>query len=127
MKLSDYKIVSEEFSGKASDVARQLSFAGVAIVWILKGGGSLSSSLLLLVLIGFVLSLTCDLLHYIWGTIIWSYFRWSEEGKLKDLRKDPELCAPRWYNYPTWTLFVLKLLFIVASYIVLALFVIGEL
>ena len=36
MKLSDYRETYYEFSGKASDVTRQLAFAGIAIVWIFK-------------------------------------------------------------------------------------------
>lgn len=127
MRLSDYKKDFQEFSGKASDIARQLSFAGVAIVWILKGAESLVSPYLLWALAGFVFSLACDLLHYIWATIIWSYFRWKEEKKLKDLSKDPELCAPRWYNYPTWVLFGVKLFFVIAAYIVLARYMVGKL
>ena len=36
MKLSEYKKTYEDFSGKASNVVRQLSFAGIAVIWIFK-------------------------------------------------------------------------------------------
>ena len=36
MKLSEYANVYAEFSGKASDVARQLAFAGLALVWLFR-------------------------------------------------------------------------------------------
>ncbi len=36
MKLSDYRETYYEFSGKLSDVSRQLSFAGIALIWLFK-------------------------------------------------------------------------------------------
>jgi len=35
-KLSDYWENFEEYTGKASDIARQLSFAGIALLWLLR-------------------------------------------------------------------------------------------
>ena len=36
MRLQDYRETFYEFTGKASDITRQLSFAGIAIIWIFK-------------------------------------------------------------------------------------------
>ena len=36
MKLRNYRQTYYDYSGKASDIARQLSFAGIAIIWIFK-------------------------------------------------------------------------------------------
>lgn len=34
MTLSDYLASYYELSGKASDVSRQLAFAGIAVIWV---------------------------------------------------------------------------------------------
>jgi hypothetical protein len=36
MKLQDYRNDFYLFSGKASDISRQLAFAAIAIIWIFK-------------------------------------------------------------------------------------------
>jgi hypothetical protein len=76
-KLSQYWENFEEYTGKASDVTRQLSFAGIAVVWLLRtgGGGSLPiPSALLLPLALFVWSLSFDLLQYVVASVVWGSF-----------------------------------------------------
>lgn len=73
MKLSDYKKDYQEFSGKASDVARQLAFAGIVLIWIFRVEGPQAQRLpeqLLLPSALLVLALGADLLQYILSTII---------------------------------------------------------
>jgi len=36
MNLQDYRDDFYTYSGKASDISRQLAFAGIAIIWIFK-------------------------------------------------------------------------------------------
>jgi sugar/nucleoside kinase (ribokinase family) len=38
MKLSEVRDAYETLSGKASEIARQLSLAGIAVIWIFKSG-----------------------------------------------------------------------------------------
>jgi hypothetical protein len=38
MKLQKARDTYYEYSGKLSDITRQLSFAGIAIVWIFRAG-----------------------------------------------------------------------------------------
>lgn len=86
MKLSDYQKAYYEFSGKASDVARQLAFAGIALIWIFRVERPQAPRLpeqLLLPSALLVLALGADLLHYIVKTIIWGRFCRKEEKKLK--------------------------------------------
>ena len=76
MKLKDYKNTYEYFSGKLSDICRSLSFMGFGVVWILIGGiENLKPDkipfALKLVLLGLVLSLLMDVLHYTYQTTVW--------------------------------------------------------
>ena len=74
MKLKDCRETFYEFSGKLSDNTRKLAFAGIAIVWIFKQGENGSYTIpdaLKTAMLMFVVSLSLDLLHYIWQTFIW--------------------------------------------------------
>jgi hypothetical protein len=118
-KLSEFKKDYQELSGKASDVARQLSFAGIAIIWIFrvnKDSGVTLNSELILPTILLCCSLACDLLQYIWGSIVWGSFHRYHE-KRTDSKYDPELTAPPILNWPSLAFFYLKLIGVILSYI----------
>ncbi len=124
MKLSEYKKDYDYLTGKASDVARQLSFAGIAIVWIFKSGEGAQTTVprtLLLVLALFAGSLFFDLAHYVVASAIWGYFHRRQE-KLPNAARDPDLTAPAWYNWPAIGFFVMKLATVFAGYVCLAWF-----
>lgn len=120
MKLSNYKETYEGFSGKLSDINRSLVFMGFGVVWILIGGlenfkHGVIPDALIRVMVGFVLTLILDLVHYIYQTIVWHcYFEYLEKRFGKHCKK--ELCGPKWFNYISWTLFWLKILVMFISY-----------
>ena len=125
MRLSDYKKDYDHLTGKASDVARQLSFAGIAIVWIFRTGQGTDATLpgILLVSLGlFALALLSDLSLYIIASIIWGRFHRCQEKKLTDSSEDPDLEAPAWYNRPAIVLFALKLASVAVGYAILVTF-----
>lgn len=76
------------FSGKASDINRNLSIAGLAIIWLLLKDTDILSKVgnsvtlvqanipkgLLLPFLCLIISLTLDLLHYVSGSAIWGMF-----------------------------------------------------
>jgi hypothetical protein len=126
MKLSDYRETYYEFSGKASEVARKLAFAGIAVVWIFKASGTSSPKIPLDLYLPtglFVLTLVFDLLQYVSATIVWGIFQWKEERKLNDINDDPELGAHPLCKLPQNIFFLLKIIVISLGYILLALFV----
>lgn len=126
MKLSDYRETYYEFSGKASDVARKLAFAGIAVVWIFKTSGAPSTKIPLDLYLPtglFVLTLVFDLLQYVSATIVWGIFQWKEERKLNDINDDPELGAHPLCKLPQNIFFLLKISTISLGYMLLALFV----
>lgn len=119
MKLSQYKKDYHEFSGKASDVTRQLAFAGVAVIWIFKIGGAYKPQIptpLLMPLALLVSTLAFDLLQYVVSAIIWGIFYRYNESKLKNLSEDPMLFASRYLNWPGILFFFLKIATVIIAY-----------
>lgn len=111
MTLSDYLASYYELSGKASDVSRQLAFAGIAVIWVFHQGhgsavdvpGSLIAPAAL-----FIGGLACDLLQYVSGTLIWGAFHRIQERRLGAGSKKP-LTAPAYFNWPGLFFFWSKL------------------
>jgi hypothetical protein len=119
MKLSEYRKTYYDLSAKASDVARQLAFAGIAIIWIFKLDSKpipVIPKQLIMPAALLACAFASDLLHYIVATFIWGNFQWRKERKKKDGETDPDLIAPRCLNWPGLGFFSLKLLFVALAY-----------
>jgi hypothetical protein len=118
-KLSDYMAVYYEFSGKASDVARNLAFAGIALIWLFRIENEPTPRIppqLLPPLTLLAMSLGLDLLQYISATCVWGIFQWHHERTLKDKSQDPQLAASTWLKLPQFGFFALKLISVLAAY-----------
>ncbi len=126
MRLSDYRKDYYEFSGKASDVARTASLAGIALIWVFKVDGAsipcLPSELVLPAGL-FALALAMDFLHYVVAAAIWGLFHRYHERRLTDPEEDPETTHPSCLEYPILSLFVLKLISVTAAYVFVMLYV----
>jgi len=122
MKLKDFKEESYYFTGKLSEINRQLAFAGIAIIWIFKntteGTFKLPYELLIPATL-LVASLAADLLQYIYQALAWSIFHRYHEKKKKE---DEDFLAPISMNYASWGLFILKVFFTVTAYILILIF-----
>lgn len=122
MKLSDYRDSYYFYSGKASDVARQLAFAGIVVVWIFKVGGDdrphIPQTFFLPIAL-FCITLGFDLMQYISGTLVWGWFSRHNERKYQDATEEPDLKAPSWFNWPGIAFFTLKLVAISLGYVFL--------
>jgi hypothetical protein len=124
-KLSDYKNTYEDASSKVSDITRQMALAGIAIIWIFKQpdtAGKLLSKDLILPLITFGFTLTCDILQYIYKTIAWYRFWRRHEKAAKLDNPDPPVQANNWMNTPTWILFWFKVGGLIFGYILIFIF-----
>ena len=122
MKLSDYRETYYEFSGKLSDVSRQLSFAGIALIWLFKLDSTPVPKVpdeLLLPTITLSLALAFDLLQYVSASIVWGIFQWYKEKQLTDLTENPELKSPSILKWPQFTFFALKIMSVILSYYLL--------
>jgi hypothetical protein len=118
MKLKDARAFYEFFSAKASDIIRQLGFAGIAIIWVFKNSSSETSGLLprefLWPGVLIVATLASDLLHYLSATLAWG--RYSRNKERADVGEEAEFEAPRWINWPSLFFFGLKTLCVIVAY-----------
>ncbi len=124
MKLREFLDQYHYFSGKASDVARQLAFAGIAIVWIFKvnKGDSVKLNQNLLVPTAlFSLSLLFDLTHYVIAAFTWYFFHRHQEKK-PEITADSNVMASPYLNWPTNFFFCLKIGSVFIGYIWLFIF-----
>lgn len=75
-KLSDIEKAKNDATGKASDVGRQLAFAGIATVWLLRNEQSVRpfEDTLLMALVFLSLALLIDFMQYVYCSWIWRDF-----------------------------------------------------
>src|SRR5689334_4063341 len=121
MKLSGYLEAYQDFSRKASDVSRQLAFAGIALLWIFhkeESGHFNVPEPLIRPAILFVAALALDLLHAVSGAFIWGAFHRYQEKRL-GVGSTKELSSSKYLTWPINFFFWTKLGCIFAGYILL--------
>ena len=86
LRLKEFKQAYYNFSGKASDIARYLAFAGIALVWMFRieveGSISVPESLLLPAIL-LVFALILDFFQYASNTAIWGIAHYIKRKKAK--------------------------------------------
>ena len=121
MKIKDCRESYYYNTGKASDICRNLGFAGLALIWALRittQEGTIIPDILRWAGVLLVLGLALDFLQYIFGTIVWgSYHRIFKERK--GVLEEKDFLAPFWINYPANTCFVLKQISIFIAFVLL--------
>lgn len=125
MKLQGYRDAFYTFSGKASDLTRQLAFAAIALIWIFKSdvAGRLSiPSALIYPGVFIVISLILDLAQYCVGSMIWRYFYRAREKE--GVSEEAEIQHDLALEYPIYVFFVLKVVCVVIAYVGILLFLI---
>ena len=65
------------------------------------------------------LSLSLDLMQYIAASVIWGIFQWYQEKKLSNISENPELSASPILKLPQFIFFSLKILAVMAAYIII--------
>jgi hypothetical protein len=119
VKLSAAREAYYTHSGKASDVARSLAFAGIAVAWLFRTGEGAAARLdskFLPAVLFLVIALALDLLQYVSQAFVWgAYHRWKER-KLDDISTDPDVEPPGALNWPALVFFWSKFLFVIAAY-----------
>lgn len=105
-KLSEIDRAKNDATGKASDVGRQLAFAGIATVWLLRDEGARPiGNFLLIALTLLVLALLLDFLQYVVCGAIWRNFynKHFDEHKNDDACVDvPDELARPIYRFYWW-------------------------
>lgn len=106
-KLSEIEKAKNDATGKASDVGRQLAFAGIATIWLLRDEQSVSpfGSALLIALILLGAALLIDFLQYVYCSWVWRgfYSRHYDEHNCDDALVDiPDGLSASIYRF-FWT------------------------
>lgn len=122
MKMKEILADVHEYSGKASDITRQLAFAGLAAIWIFKPeiekGMKISLPKSLLLAGTFLISsLAFDLCQYVLATILWKCFHRKKE--LSRFTPDREVKLPSSYSKILYVLFYFKIFLSISGYIFL--------
>jgi hypothetical protein len=123
MKLERMLSTYEFYSGKASDLTRQLCFAAIAVVWIFKrenNGAYHIDHLLILVAFTSVLALSADFLQYVYCSLLFGLIHRHNEKQKK--HKDHEFKFSPFCNWPTLILFWLKIGLTISSYAMLVIY-----
>ena len=106
------------YSKTASAICRQLGFAGIALVWIFRSDTTeiyaIPTELVMPSLIIFV-ALSFDLLQYLSGTVLWSWWLQAKdrEGAVEDEQFEP----PKQINWPTIFFFYSKISAMIFAYV----------
>ena len=120
MNLSDCRSAYQDLSAKASEVARNLAFAGIAIIWIFRIEQGTEIGIpqdLIPATILLLLTLGADLLHYLAGSVIWSiYHRLKERSGTAE---NEEFTAPPLLNWPSLFFYYAKIASLASAYALL--------
>lgn len=101
-----------------TEVSRKLGFAGAAICWILKNPQGTLSISVLWALVFFVVYFISDVLQGFTGALLLRHWLRSEE--IKQWRAtnsiDGEYLKPGWLDYPSFTFFLFKVVFLLVGF-----------
>lgn len=106
MKLKTIREAYYGATGTLSELIRNISFAGIASIWILRGEPAESIKVLppdlVLPLMIFLLALFLDFLQYVYRSLIWGLYGWLQERKFADKGDETEVNDPpqaiNWLN-----------------------------
>jgi hypothetical protein len=123
MKLRNYLETSRDYTDKASNISRQLNFAGIGIVGLIlffnKSAG-INNSIILLTLISISISLFTDFLQYAVGAFLWKNFYLNKinKGIKPDANVDFEE-EDEWRKNRINIFYYVKFIFLVISYLLI--------
>lgn len=133
MTLKEIREDYVRYSANVSELSRNLSYAGIGVVWIFKQSASedaIETTFMNSIpvelrwpLLLFIVVLILDLLQYVIQTAIW----YPYYTKYKELHKDEKednvnLQEPESYNIIPWGFWFFKLMIVIIAYILMGLF-----
>ena len=132
MKLAQARECYYSHSGSASAAARQIAFAGIAVVWVFNQPQAsrvvVLPDPLVVVLLLLCCTLAFDLLQYTLSTAAWGIYSRHKEVQLRHrFHENPDIEPPRELNWPGLAMFWLKLACLVAAFGTLAWFLVEAL
>lgn len=120
-RLSEIDSTKNDATGRASDVGRQLAYAGIATVWLLRNDALLRplSNILLVALLFLSGALLVDFLQYVHCSRIWKRF-YNEQFDLHG-SDDARVDIPSALTAPMYNFFWIKIGMLLMGYLVLIL------
>lgn len=126
----------EFFTQKLGDITRQLSFSGIAVVWIFSGYKNENTQipkLLLYALLAFIVTLFFDLLHYYYGAARDGIIRRNKEKRANRIRAQYDECDievisfsfSKFWNWPKIIIKFLTPILVLVGYALLGCYVLG--
>jgi hypothetical protein len=117
MKISELRDAYYKSTDKVSELVRNLAFAGIAVVWILRtgdSGGIKYSNELLWPLSLCVAALSSDLLQYLYKSAVWgglNNYHWRKQHN-----NDADVTVSGYWNWLAVFLFWAKAVLVVVAY-----------
>ncbi|MFS1931052.1 hypothetical protein BCU25_018900 [Vibrio cyclitrophicus] len=123
MNLQFLRDEYNDYTASASNINRQMSLAGIAIVWILVEKNT-QQAVATDALWFFVAALSADLLQAIFGSLFWSITNFRKERELKNRYgkdnakeiEEEDFEVSSLGNVLTWSMFCLKITFVLLGY-----------
>lgn len=111
-----------EYSETTSRVVRQLSYAAVGIIWVMKPPEVLPAGPLLWGLLLTVGALAADFFQYLVATIVLRYMlRQAEQAHFKATgRINSPFVRPSWMDKPAFAFFLIKCALVSGAYVAIA-------
>ncbi len=133
MTLKEIREDYVRYSANVSELSRNLSYAGIGVVWIFKqsaSGDAIKTTFMSSIpeelrwpLLLFIAVLILDLLQYDIQTGIWyPYYIKNKEQHKDEKEDDVNLQEPESYNIIPWGFWIFKLIIVIIAYIFLGLF-----
>gem|GEM_PF-1027297 len=125
VKNEDLWAQYDNFTKDLSDNARKLAFAAAAVCWFFKTSENSFPPEVLWALRFVVLFFIFDILQYFLGALSVKF--WTEYHENKEHREtgsiEGEYLKPKWVDYPSFSMWLLKVLALLASYLFLGKFI----
>ena len=123
MKNSEVWGQYKDYTRDITEFSRKLGFAGAGICWVLKEKDGSFPDYVLIALGLFVLYFLADILQGMVGALLLRHWIRKEEIRLyrESNTIDGEYNKPAKLDYPSFTLFLLKIVFILLGFVSVAL------
>lgn len=137
MELIKYKEIAKEYTGKTSEITRQLCFAGIAIIWLFKNVDDkqvlinspqpILNFWLILPLISLSIALFLDLFQYFIGGEIWIRFYRMKEKASNNSTNNLDIKDDKNRNLPIYICYYSKIFLMVVAYFFIIGFLVSKL
>lgn len=118
----------KSYTRDITEFSRKLGFAGVATCWVLKSADDSLPGYVLWALGFFVLFFISDILQGLVAALVLRRWIRSEEIELHRMtgKIEGEYNKPQWLDYPAFTLFLLKVSFLLIGFLYIGFAIIGK-